>query len=369
MIFYPRYIADLQMKTGQFSMLERGALDSLLDHLYFQETPYIESLSRALLIARANSKAEKSAVRYALEQCFELTADGRYFQKRAAIEIPKAQLKIEAARKNGLLGGRPRQPSGLPIGLPHGLASDLPDGLSSQNHNQIQIATSFKLVANNNNHDEIVPSTSEHENHDSELTGKAGGCCGDGGSIDCSEVTFPRDLEMPYRPAFEAICHELQLSSTEEKHLGIELVARIAIGKLQPKLRILHTENWLRSVVIDSRSSGEPILRAGIEFAQKEELNLAKEKIENTRIQETRAEADIAKQRTEKTADVIARAGETQLQLIVDKAASLLPTTSRGRFETVLRDSVLQRKIPTGIGGSAVKRAVEALGFMSMVGQ
>jgi hypothetical protein len=230
------------------------------------------------------------------------------------------------------------------------------------------MATSLKLVSNNN-HEEIVPSTSEHENHDSELARKAGSCSGMEGSIDCSEVTFPSNLEMPYRPAFEAICQELQLSSTEAKHLGIELVARVAIGKLQPKLQILHTEKWLRTVIIDSRSSGQPILRAGLEFAQKEESDLVKEKIENTRNEKARAEADISQQRAEKTADVILRAGETQLHLIVDKAASFLPTTSRERFETALRDSVFQRKIPTGIGGSAVKRAVEALGFMSMVGQ
>jgi len=143
-IFYPRYIADLQKKTSHFSMIERGALEPLLDHLYVQETPYIESLARAAIIAKANSKAEKAAVRYVLDQCFELMVDGRYFQKRAALEIPKALVKITTAQQNGRLGGRrAAQPSGLPTGV----TDRLPSGLPSQS--QSQMIGSLQLVANN----------------------------------------------------------------------------------------------------------------------------------------------------------------------------------------------------------------------------
>ena len=123
MNFWPRYVGDIQRKTGHLSCAEMGVYDRLLDHVYATEEALPGELDACCRIARAMDKTERKAVESVLRQFFTLEGE-RYVNNRAAEEIVKARPKMDAARANGLKGGRPRKsqekPSGLSIGLPAG---------------------------------------------------------------------------------------------------------------------------------------------------------------------------------------------------------------------------------------------------------
>lgn len=123
MNFWPRYVGDIQRKTGHLSCAEMGVYDRFLDHIYATEQPLPGDLEACCRIARAMDKSERKAVESVLRQFFSLEC-GQYTNCRAAEEIAKAQPKIEAARTNGARGGRPRKnpevtqekPTGFPAG-------------------------------------------------------------------------------------------------------------------------------------------------------------------------------------------------------------------------------------------------------------
>lgn len=123
MNFWPRYVGDIQRKTGHLSCAEMGAYDRLLDHVYATEQPLPGDVDACCRIARAMDKTERKAVESVLRQFFTLDGE-HYINERAAEEIVKARPKMEAARANGLKGGRPKKteekPSGLPDGFPAG---------------------------------------------------------------------------------------------------------------------------------------------------------------------------------------------------------------------------------------------------------
>lgn len=123
MNFWPRYVGDIQRKTGHLSCAEMGVYDRLLDHVYATEEALPGDLDACCRIARAMVKAERKAVESVLRQFFTLDGE-RYVNNRAAQEIVKARPKMDAARANGLKGGRPKRtqekPSGLSNGLPAG---------------------------------------------------------------------------------------------------------------------------------------------------------------------------------------------------------------------------------------------------------
>lgn len=123
MNFWPRYVGDIQRKTGHLSCAEMGAYDRLLDHIYATEQPLPGDLDACCRIARAMDRGERKAVESVLEQFFS-RVDGVYTNDRACYEIRKARPKMEAARANGAKGGRPsgtqQKPSGLADGLPAG---------------------------------------------------------------------------------------------------------------------------------------------------------------------------------------------------------------------------------------------------------
>jgi uncharacterized protein YdaU (DUF1376 family) len=123
MNFWPRYVGDIQRKTGHLSCAEMGVFDRLLDHVYATEQQLPGDVDACCRIARAMDKAERKAVESVLRQFF-LLEGGFYVNARAAEEMVKAAPKLAAARANGLKGGRPKQteqkPSGLPDGLPTG---------------------------------------------------------------------------------------------------------------------------------------------------------------------------------------------------------------------------------------------------------
>lgn len=85
-----------------------GAYDRLLDHYYANEAPLPGNVDRCCRIAGASSKAERAAVEAVLAEFFTLTEQG-YSNQRATDEIAIAKPKIDAARTNGLKGGRPRK--------------------------------------------------------------------------------------------------------------------------------------------------------------------------------------------------------------------------------------------------------------------
>lgn len=123
MNFWPRYVGDIQRKTGHLSCAEMGVYDRFLDHIYATEQPLPGDLEACCRIARAMDKSERKAVESVLRQFFSLEG-GQYTNCRAAEEIAKAQPKIEAARTNGARGGRPKKnpeeaqekPTGFPAG-------------------------------------------------------------------------------------------------------------------------------------------------------------------------------------------------------------------------------------------------------------
>lgn len=186
--------------------------------------------------------------------------------------------------------------------------------------------------------------------------------------MDYNHVVFPEGLEKDYRPAFELTCRKLKVSTIEATQLGHELCARIARGNANPEHRIVSIAKWLEGVVENSRRSGQPILSAGIENANKVEIDLARKEKEKNLVIQAQNEKEAELQRNEKAAVLIANAGEDELRVIADLAVSfLLPM--HAKFKAAIRESVLKRILPIGISGMYVNRAVDELGSMSKAGQ
>jgi uncharacterized protein YdaU (DUF1376 family) len=112
--FYKRFPGDITIKTGDLSLVEFGAYDRLLDHYYAKEKP-IEP-DRVYTVARCQSPVDRRAVDRVLAEFWTLT-DAGWVQERADEMIAEALPKIEAARENGKLGGRPKGSKKKPTGL------------------------------------------------------------------------------------------------------------------------------------------------------------------------------------------------------------------------------------------------------------
>jgi uncharacterized protein YdaU (DUF1376 family) len=119
MNYWPRWINAITNATAHLTLIEMGAYDRLLDHYYKTEAPIPGSFENCCRIVRAMTKQEREAVSRVLESFFVVGQDG-YSQERADSEIALAQPKIESARKNGTLGGRPKKTHEKPTGLPPG---------------------------------------------------------------------------------------------------------------------------------------------------------------------------------------------------------------------------------------------------------
>lgn len=125
MNYYPRYPAHYVAKTLHLSMEQDGAYTRLLDWYYANERPIPHGQRYA--IARAQTPSERRSTDAVLREFFALE-NGVYEHERAGREIEKATPKIEAARANGRLGGRPRK---------NPLASDeKPNGFLSETHDE-----------------------------------------------------------------------------------------------------------------------------------------------------------------------------------------------------------------------------------------
>lgn len=106
MNFYNRFIGAIQRKTSHLSMAAFGAYDRLLDWHYSQERPIPLEVTEQWRICGAVTAEDQAIVARILPEFFKCTPEG-WIQERAAEEIPKAQARIAAAKKNGKLGGRP----------------------------------------------------------------------------------------------------------------------------------------------------------------------------------------------------------------------------------------------------------------------
>ena len=118
-------------------MVEHGAYTLLLDRYYASEVPI--PADQAHRLARARSKEERAAVDAVLTEFFELTEKG-WRHGRVEKEILSAQSRIDAAKKNGTKGGRPRKtttsetqekPSGFSLGSENETQPKAPQAPSS----------------------------------------------------------------------------------------------------------------------------------------------------------------------------------------------------------------------------------------------
>jgi uncharacterized protein YdaU (DUF1376 family) len=104
--FYKRFIGDITAKTGGLSLARMGAYDRLLDHFYSTELPIPPE--EVYSICRAMTKADRTDVDAVLARFWTLTPTG-HVQAKAEEVIAKARPLIDAARKNGKKGGRPKK--------------------------------------------------------------------------------------------------------------------------------------------------------------------------------------------------------------------------------------------------------------------
>lgn len=112
--FYKRFPGDINIKTGHLTPAQFGCYDRLLDHYYATEKPI--PANGAHSICRAVTAADRQACDLVLGEFFHLTGAG-WEQQRAEEVIAEALPRIEAAKQNGKLGGRPKGSTKKPSGF------------------------------------------------------------------------------------------------------------------------------------------------------------------------------------------------------------------------------------------------------------
>ena len=98
MIFYKFFPGDYQRDTNGLTMLQDGAYRRLLDEYYSKNGP-IPALQKGLFrIVRAFTPREREAVKYVLDNFFELR-DGKYHNSRADIQIQQSKDRSEGFKR------------------------------------------------------------------------------------------------------------------------------------------------------------------------------------------------------------------------------------------------------------------------------
>ncbi len=115
--FYRRYPGDYRRDTSALSLAEHGAYCLLLDHCYASEESLPESMESIYRICSAMSDAERLAVDSVVSRFFPLNGDGTRHNRRVDRQLPEELARIESARLNGSLGGRPRKTQSFSAGL------------------------------------------------------------------------------------------------------------------------------------------------------------------------------------------------------------------------------------------------------------
>lgn len=97
MNYYEHHIGDYLKDTAHLSMIEDAAYRRLIDVYYTRETPLPTDRKAAQKLARAQSKEERAAVDYVLDEFFELREDG-WYRSRCDEEIGKERKKQAALK-------------------------------------------------------------------------------------------------------------------------------------------------------------------------------------------------------------------------------------------------------------------------------
>lgn len=98
MNYYEHHIGDYLKDTAHLSMIEDAAYRRLIDVYYTRETPLPTDRKAVQKLARAQSKEERAAVDYVLDEFFELREDG-WHQSRCDEEIEKYREKAPRAQE------------------------------------------------------------------------------------------------------------------------------------------------------------------------------------------------------------------------------------------------------------------------------
>jgi uncharacterized protein YdaU (DUF1376 family) len=138
---YDFYPGDFGRDTSDLTILEDGIYRRLLDWYYSNERPIPDE--RATLIVRALTDEEREKTQWVLNRFFtkeeekpigfSLGSSLVWRSSRCDREIAKARVQIEANRRNGKKGGRPKKTDGLPIQEPHQKPNGEPNGLANGN--------------------------------------------------------------------------------------------------------------------------------------------------------------------------------------------------------------------------------------------
>jgi len=112
--YMPLFVSDYLSHTQHLSAAEHGAYMLLIMNYWQREKPLPADPRKLARIARM-SDAEWAEASESLSEFFQ-EVDGAWVHKRIEEEITKAAEKIEKAKANGKLGGRPpkKQPGGNP---------------------------------------------------------------------------------------------------------------------------------------------------------------------------------------------------------------------------------------------------------------
>lgn len=121
MNYFEFYPGDYSRDTRHCSLAEHGAFLLLLSAYYATEKPLPADYIALYRMCSAMSPDEQAAVRSVADAFFPIADDGLRHNSRADREIPKALARIDKARSNGKLGGRPpktqKEPSENPAGF------------------------------------------------------------------------------------------------------------------------------------------------------------------------------------------------------------------------------------------------------------
>lgn len=108
MNYFPFHIGDYDSHTAHLSWLEDAAYSRMIRLYYRTEKPLSSKVEQICRLLRANSAAEKQAVKQVLEEFFILQDDG-WHNSRCDAELHRANAKAERNRAVGKLGGRPKK--------------------------------------------------------------------------------------------------------------------------------------------------------------------------------------------------------------------------------------------------------------------
>ena len=146
MHYYTKNIKDWHHATSHLNPEEEGIYGRLVDYYYDQEKPIPKETQPVFRRLRLTNHSDIAL--QILNEFFKETPDG-WRHERCDIEIKNYQMKAEANRKNGQLGGRPRKNKGL-HGNPNESENN-PGGYCSVSESKpkITLTNNHKPITNN----------------------------------------------------------------------------------------------------------------------------------------------------------------------------------------------------------------------------